>query len=69
MCISETRGYLGHQITKDGVKTDPSKHKIIDNYPIPKDGEKVKRFVDFCNYYRRFIKGFAELTKCLNDLK
>ena len=42
--------------------------KAIENYSIPKDGEEVKRFVAFCNYYRRFIKDFAELTKCLNDL-
>lgn len=59
--------YLGHQITKDGIRTDPSKHKVIEQYPIPKDKEEVKRFVAFCNYYRRFIKNFAEITKCLND--
>lgn len=59
--------YLGHQITKDGIRTDPSKHKAIEQYPIPKDKDEVKRFVAFCNYYRRFIKNFAEITKCLND--
>ena len=59
--------YLGHQITKNGIKTDPAKHKIIENYPVPKDAEEIKRFVAFCNYYRRFIKNFAEITKCLND--
>ena len=46
--------YLGHLITSEGIKTEPSKFKAIKNYSIPKN----KRFVAFCNYYRRFIKNF-----------
>ena len=46
---------------------DPSKLKPIEQYPIPKDKDEVKRFVAFCNYYRRFRENFAEFTKCLND--
>ena len=59
--------YLGHLITKDGIKTDPAKHKAIEQYPTPINADEVKRFVAFCNYYKRFIKNFAEITKCLND--
>ena len=58
---------LGHQITKDDIRTDPSTHKAIEQYPIPKDKDEVKRFFAFCNYYRLFIENFAEVTKCLND--
>ena len=60
--------YLGHLITSEGIKTDPSKFKIIENYPIPKNAEEVKRFVAFCNYYRRFIKDFADIASPLNAL-
>lgn len=28
--------YLGHLITRDGVKTDPAKYKSIKEYPVPK---------------------------------
>lgn len=35
--------YLGHQITKDGIRTDPSKHKAIEQYPISKGKDEVKR--------------------------
>ena len=59
--------YFWNQITKDGIRTDPSKHKAFEQYPIPKDKDEVKRSVAFCNYYRRFIENFVEITKCLND--
>lgn len=60
--------YLGHLITNEGIKTDPSKYEAIEKYPVPKDSDEVRRFVAFCNYYRRFIKDFAQITKCLNNL-
>lgn len=60
--------YLGHLITKDGIKTDPSKYNVIKNYPIPTNSEDVKRFVAFCNYYRKFIENFVNISKPLNQL-
>ena len=60
--------YFGHLITKYGVKTDPSKHKAIREYPIPKNKDAIRRFVAFCNYYGCFIKSFAEIAQPLNNL-
>lgn len=60
--------YLGHLITQDGIKTDPSKFEVIKKYPVPKSSDEVGRFVAFCNYYRRFVHNFAQITKCLNNL-
>lgn len=60
--------YLGHLITNKGIQTDPAKNKVIRDYPVPKNTDEVRRFVAFCNYYRRFIKNFAEIAKCLNKL-
>ena len=45
--------YLGHLITTEGIKTDHNKHKLIENYPEPMNADDVKRFVAFCNYYRK----------------
>ena len=59
--------YRGHLIAKEGIKTDPTKHNALQNYPIPKDADELERFVAFCNYYRRFIENFADITKCLDD--
>lgn len=60
--------YLGHLITAEGIKTDPNKHAVIKNYPIPTNSDEVRKFVAFCNYYRRFIPHFAEIARPLNTL-
>lgn len=60
--------YLGHLITDKGIRTDPTKNETIRNYPIPKNADEVRRFVAFCNYYRRFIPDFAGIAKELNAL-
>lgn len=60
--------FLGHKITDKGILPDESKYEIINNYPIPLTADDVKRFVAFCNYYRRFIPNFATITYPLNKL-
>lgn len=60
--------YLGHQIGVDGVRPDPEKVKAVKEWPVPKGVDEAKRFVAFMNYYRRFIKNFAELAVPLNRL-
>lgn len=60
--------YLGHLISSEGISPDPSKLKIMQEYPTPKDAKETKRFVAFANYYRKFIKNFAEISAPLNRL-
>lgn len=60
--------YLGHVISSDGIAPDPEKIGAIRNYPAPKNADEVKRFVAFANYYRKFIKNFAEIAQPLNSL-
>ncbi|CAH2083624.1 unnamed protein product [Euphydryas editha] len=60
--------YLGHVVSSDGIQPDPNKSKVIENYPIPKSAEEVKRFIAFANYYRKFIPQFAKLCIPLNKL-
>lgn len=60
--------YLGHTISSKGIQPDQDKIKTIQNYPIPTNVDELRRFVAMCNYYRKFIKNFAELTNCLNKL-
>lgn len=60
--------YLGHLVSAEGVLPDPAKTRVLQNYPIPKNVDEVKRFVAFCNYYRKFVPSFAEITLPLNKL-
>lgn len=60
--------YLGHHISEKGILPDPSKYNVIKNFPVPKTSDEVRRFVAFCNYYRRFIPKFADIAHPLNKL-
>lgn len=60
--------YLGHVISSEGILPDPEKVSVLQNYPIPKNADEVRRFVAFCNYYRKFIPSFANITIPLNKL-
>lgn len=60
--------YLGHIVSENGVLPDPEKIKVLKMYPTPTNTDEVKRFVAFANYYRKFIKNFAEIAYPLNSL-
>ena len=58
--------YLGHQISKRGISTDPSKLAKVLNWPTPKRPlKRSKRFSAFASYYRRFIDNFAHVASLL----
>lgn len=42
--------------------------KLLKNIPFPKNSDEVRRFVAFCNYYRRFVEHFADIAFPLNQL-
>jgi hypothetical protein len=60
--------FLGHVCTENGILPDSSKFNSIKKYPIPHDGDAVKRFVAMSNYYRKFIPNFAIICQPLNKL-
>jgi hypothetical protein len=60
--------YLGHVISREGVKVDPEKIKAITEWPKPKNISKLRGFLGLTGYYRRFIKNYAHLTTPLSNL-
>lgn len=44
---------------------DPKKVKAIGKWPYPRTVKDVQQFLGFCNFYRNFIKDFANLAKPL----
>lgn len=59
--------YLGHVISKDGIKPNPDKISAIKNYPLPNTRTEIKRFLGLLGYYRKFIPDFAKITKPLTQ--
>lgn len=59
--------YLGHVITKEGIKPNPDKISAIMKYPIPKTPKEIKQFLGLLGYYRKFIPDFARITKPLTQ--
>lgn len=60
--------FLGHRCTKEGVLPDDRKIDVMRRYPTPTNKDETRRFVAFANYYRKFIKNFAEQARPLNRL-
>lgn len=60
--------FLGHIISKDGVRPDPQKTAAIANFPQPHDKKAVRRFLGLCAYYRRFVRNFSRVAEPLTKL-
>lgn len=58
--------YLGHTLTKDGLRPNNDKIQAVLNYPLPRTQTEIKRFLGFVGYYRRFIKDFSKITQPLS---
>ena len=60
--------FLGHIVGKDGLKVDPKKVDVVQNWPIPKDLTEVRQFLGLTNYFRKFIKDYSSVAAPLMDL-
>ena len=51
--------YLGHIVSKDGLKADPAKCKAIQEWPQPTNLGELQFFLGMANYYSKFVPYFA----------
>jgi hypothetical protein len=54
---------LGHIVSAEGVRIDPSRVEAIRTLSLPRSKKKVQAFLGKINFLRRFISNFAELVK------
>ncbi len=58
---------FGHIVDKNGVHVDEQKvEKVRDAIP-PTTRKELRSFLGLASYYRRFIPGFARITRPLNE--
>jgi transposase InsO family protein len=60
--------YLGHIITAKGFHPDVGKIVSILNYPEPNNVKQLMSFLGLVNYYRKFVRKFAEKAHNLTEL-
>ena len=66
--FQEELTFVGHIINKEGIKLDIRNLDKIREAPRPEDQRGIKRFLGMCQYYRQFIKGFANIAQPLYKL-
>jgi hypothetical protein len=60
--------YLGHVVGRDGLKVDPKKVKVVEDWPSPKNAQDVRRFLGLANYFRKFIQNYSNMAAPLTAL-
>jgi len=60
--------FLGFIISTNGLQMDEDKVQVIWDWPTPRRVKDIQSFLGFVNFYRRFIKGYSELSAPLTYL-
>ena len=59
---------LGHVVCRDCILVDPAKIAIILDLPPPTSVMQIRSVLGHTCYYRKFIKGYAEITTPMEKL-
>jgi hypothetical protein len=60
--------YLGFIISQGRIAMDPAKIEGLLDWPEPRTVRQLRLFLGFGNFYRKFIRGYSDLAKPLNNL-
>ena len=60
--------FMGHVITKDGLKPDPDKVKAVKNMCKPTCKQEALSLLGFINYLAKFLPKLSEVAQPLRDL-
>ncbi|KAG8489095.1 hypothetical protein CXB51_017085 [Gossypium anomalum] len=53
---------LGHIVSAEGIRVDPSKISTVVDWKPPRNVSKVRSFLGLAGYYRIFVKGFPMIA-------
>ena len=60
--------YLGHIVSKHGIKVDPKKIQSVADWPEPSNLNEVQQFLGLANFFCRYIQGYSNLTAPLTAM-
>lgn len=61
--VKKETEFLGHILTKEGIKPNPNKIAIIEKLLLPRTEKQIKSFLGITGYYRKFIKDYAKVAQ------
>jgi len=69
-CVWKVRkiGFLGVIIGPNGIEMEKEKVDGVLSWLEPKNAKDIRKFLGLANYYRRFIKDFAQIARPMNML-
>jgi hypothetical protein len=59
---------LGHIVSAEGVRIDPSRVEAIQTLSLPRSRKEVQSFLGKINFLRRFVSNFAEMVKLITTM-
>ena len=65
---SDKVDFLGFELSAQGIKPQKRLTEAIENFAQPECKKDVKSFLGMANFYRTFIKNFADISHPLNRL-
>jgi hypothetical protein len=60
--------FLGHVVSREGTKPDPSKIDVVLCFPAPKTVTNVRSFLGLTGYYRKYIRAYSRMAGPLFEL-
>ena len=60
--------YLGHIVSRDGLKPNPRLVEAVKGYPEPTNVQETRRLLGLCSYYHTFVPQFAKIANPLHHL-
>jgi hypothetical protein len=59
---------LGHIVSAEGVRIDPSRVEAIQTLSLPRSRREVQYFLGKINFLRRFVSNFVEMVKYITAM-
>ena len=63
--LQKSLDFLGYTVSQDGVQCSETHLASVATWPAPTNIKELQTFLGFCNFYRRFISGYASIVQPL----